>query len=182
MSDVLNKTLMALVAETAEIETVLISGGGELTPELEARLAVVDVQLPEKIDGYAAIMDRMGYLASYYTDRAEALLVLSNAAKNVIRRLEANIKLALETSGESEFLGNDFRFKLQASPGSVVIDSEDAVEGAYKVTETITKIDKKRVAEDLKAGVPVKGAHLERGTHIRRYNNTPGRSKKAVSE
>lgn len=167
------KSLRELVVTSSAIEEMIIQSGGELTPEIEAALAVQDIRLPAKIDGYSMVMDRMDSIAQFYETRASVFLRLSAAAKSVQRKCKDNLKFAMEQLGTDELVGNDVKFKLQKSPPAVIVDDETKVADAYKVVKTTTSIDKKKIAEDLKLGVPVDGARLEQGTSLRVYANNP---------
>lgn len=171
----MSKSLITLAEESAKIETALIESGGLLTPELEAMLDVIDVQLPEKVENYSLLMDRMTALSEFYDGRAEMLTRMSKAALAVVDRCKTNLQVAMVTLDTDEIVGIDVRFKLQNSPPKVVIENEENLDQAYVVLETVTKIDKKRIAADLKLDLPVRGARLEVGKSLRQYANTPGR-------
>lgn len=168
------KSLMTLVSESAALEAALIQSNGEVTPEIEALLAVKDLHLPEKVDNYALIIDRMDVVSAFYKAKAEEFLRLAKAASNVVDRCEDNLKVAMESMHTDEIQGHDVKYRLVQSNPKCVITDEAAVDAGYKVTETITTIDKKRLIEDLKMG-PVGGAKLERGMSLRRYLNTPNK-------
>jgi hypothetical protein len=170
-----NKSLMSLVDVAAELERALIESGGLITPELEQLLEVKDVHLPEKVDSHALVIDRMESIAAFYKAKAEFFLRLAKSAVNVADRCEANLKMAMQAMGADEIKGMDIRYRLVRSNPACVIEDEAKIDGGYKVTETITKVDKKRILEDLKIGVPVEGARLEQGYSLRQYPNTPGR-------
>lgn len=172
------KALLAIVQETNELEKMLVQSEGVLTPELEAALVVKEIQLPEKIDNYAGLRERMEMLSDYYKERADKLLALSKAAARVIDRLDENLKLAMRELKVDELVGNDHRFALQSSAGAVFVEDETKIHGAYVVTETITKLDKKRILEDLRLGVPVVGCRLEKSQFVKAYSNSPARKKK----
>jgi len=174
-----NKALMVLVQESAALETALIESGGEITPEIEALLVVKDLHLPEKIDSYAMVTDRMDAVAQFYKLKADMFLRMAKSAESVIDRCEANIKAAMTAMATDEIKGNDIRYKLQKSPPACEIPDENLIDAGYKITQTITKVDKKRITEDLKLGVPVLGAKLTYGTSLRRYAATP--TKKMVT-
>jgi Siphovirus Gp157 len=174
MSD--NKTLRELVSISSAIEDALIQSGGELTPELETALAVKDMQLPEKVDGYSLVIDRMSAVSEFYAEKAELFTRLSGAAKNVVSKCKDNIKFAMTEMNVTELAGYDYKFKLQNSPASVEMLDETKVPDAYKIIKTVTTVDKKKVLEDLKIGVPVEGAELKQGTHVRSYANNKARS------
>lgn len=171
MSD---KSLIVLAEEAAKIETALIESEGAITPELEAWLAQIDVSLPAKVENYSLLMDRMEALSDFYKSRADMLTKMARAANSVIERCEANLKIAMEKMQVDEIKGIDVRYKLQNSKPTVVIENEDLIPGEYTTIVPIKKHDKTRMAEDLKMGVPVSGARLEAGKHLRRFANTPG--------
>ncbi len=173
MSD--SKSLVTLAEESAKLEIALSESGGELTPEIEAMLAEIDVALPEKVENYSLLIDRMTTLSAFYKDRAKFIERMASAAEKVVERCEFNLKLAMEKTGQTEIRGIDVRYKLSPTAGKVVIENEELIDPAYTVIEQVRKIEKKRIGEDLKAGVPVKGARLEVGTSLRRYANTPGK-------
>lgn len=164
-----DQSLRTLVQLSAQIEESLILSSGEITPEIETALAVKDIQLPEKIDNYSLVMDRMKSLSEFYSQKADVFLRLSKAANGIVDRCKDNLKFAMIEMNTNELLGNDYRFKLQNAQPSTVIEDENKIPDSYKIIETITKIDKKRVAEDLKIGVPVEGARLEQSQFIRTY-------------
>jgi len=163
------KTLLELVSITAEIESQLIESSGELTPEIEAMLAVKDMQLPTKIDGYALLIQRMDTVSDFYKAKADQMLKLSKSATKVIDRLKANLEFAMTELKVDELTGNDLRFKLQDNPASVNFTDKTLIPDNYKIIETVVSLDNKKVLEDLKLGVPVAGAELKQGKHIRTY-------------
>ena len=170
MSD--SKSLATLVSMVAEIETSLIENDGELSPRIEAILAEIDVKLPEKVENYAGIVARMQLAQEYYSDKAVQLMKMAKSAKAVEARCKENLVLAMEALGVKELLGTETRFKLMETK-SVSIDHETLIEESYKHTETVVSIEKKRIGEDLKAGVPVKGASLKINHHVKQFAKGP---------
>lgn len=172
-----NKSLISLVHQAANLEELLIESGGEMTPEIEILLETKEINLPEKVDNYDLMIDRMDMIEKFYKEKADFYLRLAGSAAGLAKRCKDNLKLAMQTLGMQEISGFDIKFKLIPSNPSCVVDDEGVVDGSYKITETITRIDKKRIAEDLKLGVPVSGAHLERGVSLRKYANSAASKK-----
>jgi hypothetical protein len=77
-----------------------------------------------------------------------------------------------------ELEGFDMKFKIRKSPPSCVIDDESKIDPAYKITETIAKVDKRKMLEDLKLGIPCDGAHMTQNVTVKVVANTPGKGKK----
>lgn len=174
-----NKSLMKMaVQDIARLEELLIEHGGEITEEIESALAIKEIHFPHKIDSYSFVLDRFDSLSTFYKEKAEFYLRMSRAAKTVVDQCKLNLRIAMEALHTDELIGNDFRFKLQRSTPAVVVDDEALVENLYKKEKIEIVIDKKRICEDLKMGVPVVGARLEQTYSLRKYANTP---KKKVS-
>jgi hypothetical protein len=171
------KSLRELVSDTSEIEQMLVESNGEITPAIEAMLAVTCTALPEKIDNYSYMIDRMESIAAFYKAKSDMFLRLAFSAAKVSERCENNMKDAMKELKVTELLGNDIRFKLVKSNPAVNILDESLVPASYKITETTTRVDKKRLADDLKLGVPVAGAELTQGSSLRVFANSEARKK-----
>lgn len=167
----MTKSLTSIVSEIATLENSLIESGGEITPEIENAIALRDSHLPAKIDSYAIVMERFGGVAEFYKAKADSYLKLARAANAIIDRCENNLREALRSLETKTLEGNDVVFRLSPSNPKVVFDNENLIDDAYKVTETVVKIDRKRIADDLKIGVPVPGAHLEESYSLRKSVN-----------
>lgn len=162
-SESLNSILQKLVT----IEGMLVESQGEITPEIESLLAVKEITLPEKVEGYAAVIERLKLVTEYYENKAELYAKISKATKLAGDRCKDNLKNAMDILGVKELKGVETKFKLSPSNPSVVISDESLIEGPYLITETVTKVDKRKIAEDLKLGVPVKGATLKENFSLR---------------
>lgn len=165
------KPLSVIVSQVAQIEQMLIESEGQITPEIENMLVVKETNLPEKIDGYAAVIERFEMIQEHYKKRAQEISSIAKSAGEVAERCKENIRQALRILDKKEIKGHDVVFKLSLSNPKVIIEDESKIDPAYKVTETIVSVDRKRIAEELKLGVPVDGAHLEETYALRKSLN-----------
>lgn len=172
-----NKSLISLVNEANAIEQMIIEAGGEITEAIEQALAVKDLELTEKVDGYSMVMDRFATIAEGYKEKAEFFLRLSKQCDNVQDRLKNNIKFAMQEMGKTELVGNDIKFKLTPTSGSLQITDEEMVPVEFKSEKTVTEIDKKKLKEAAAKG-EVPGAKLEPGFSLRMFANTPDKKTK----
>ena len=115
------KSLAVIISETAALEQALVDSQGEITPEIEAMLVVKDTHLPEKVDNYSMVIDRMNTIHAFYRAKAEMFTRMAKAADTVATRCESNLKLAMETLHTDEIMGNDIKYKLVRSNPSVII-------------------------------------------------------------
>jgi hypothetical protein len=166
-----SKSLSQIVSQVGDIETQLIESGGVITEAIEGALAVYDTHLPDKIDSYASIIERFDLVEQFYKDKAAFYMGLSKSAASVTERCKENLKSAMKHLCVTELVGNDVKYKLSPTNPSAIIDSEEALDSSYKITETIVKIDKKKILEDMKLGVPVVGARMQENFRLTKSAN-----------
>lgn len=175
-----NKSLYLIVNEAMALEQQLMESGGEITPEIESALAVNQESLMEKADGYQHVIERFESLSEHYAARAEFFATIGKQCKTAAERLKNNIKFAMIEMGVDELRGQDIRFKVTPTSGTLHIDDEEMIPVEFKTEIVKTEVDKKSLKEALKSS-EIPGARLEPGFSIRTYANTPEKkSKKAV--
>lgn len=168
-----NESLRSIVSQTKDIVAALVESCGEMTPAIEAALMNVEAKTPAKIDACAEVMARMENEAAYWKEKAAFYSKVSAACENVREKLKENIKYAMREMGVNELAGHDVRFRLSLSKPKVILD-ETALDPAYFNERVVRTPDKKRIEEDLKAGIPVDGAILHEVYSIRQYANSKG--------
>ena len=167
-------TLHSLVQQAQVIESALVEAGGELTPELEAIIANLDVSVAEKIDGYSFIMDRFENEAAVFRTKADSFARVAKGLTLFQDKLKERVKLAMVAMGKDEIKGNEVRFKLSNSAPKLVIENEMVIGDAYKkIVQTIVP-DKEKIREDLSIGLAVEGCKLVNGKALRTYINRKG--------
>ena len=55
---------------------------------------------------------------------------------------------------------------LRTSPGSLIIDDEKKIPANYYSQEVVYRLEKNKVKSDIKNGVAVEGAHIEKNTNL----------------
>lgn len=122
------------------------------------------------MDAYQAVLERLEIEGEYWASKAEAYAKMAKGCKGARERLKDSLKYAMKELGTDELIGHDCKFKLSNSKPKLVVDETD-LDKSYYMQVTMTVVDKKRIEEDLKIGVPVKGAKLEEVKSIRSYLN-----------
>ena len=167
------KSLAILAEEMSRIEQILSESGGELTPDLEAQLANIDIQTASKIDGYYAFMERLESDGMLWEKRATEMQKIADGHFALKERLKKAILVAMSTLGKDEIKGNMKRAKLQATAGRLVVN-EKILPEEYKITVVTKKPDNEMIRAKLDAFEDVPGASIEGGVSIRFYNVKPG--------
>jgi hypothetical protein len=160
--------LFDIVAQANHIERQIVEASGELSAELEAALAQVDLALAEKVDGYSAVMVRLDAAAEYWKVRADELARVARSVGAARDRIKEAVKAAMQAMGKDEVSGNEVRFNLSKVKPRLVID-DAALDPAYKMQVTETVTDKERVRLALEEGFEVRGARLESSVSLRSY-------------
>ena len=145
----------------------------ELEPEMQEALEDALNNLGEdieiKLENYAKIIKNFESDIAGLKAEEERLAKKRKAMENSIKHMKERMTIAMQQTGKLDIKGELFEFKVQANPPAVVMDVnyiEDVPE-KYLIAQD-PKIDKKKLAEDLKAGVELEGvAHLEASASVR---------------
>jgi len=163
------KSLIALAKESAEIERIIIESEGELTPDVEQALAVSEITLPDKVEGYHNILERVELMTEHYKRQAEFFAKLKKSCENFEKALKENIKTAMRITKTDEIQGNTIVYKLCPSTPSLVVFDKEALPAEYKKQVVETVVDNKRIKEHLSAGLSVDGARLDPTDSLRKF-------------
>jgi hypothetical protein len=164
------QTLSDLVARSATITQKIIESGGELSPEIESDLSVVESDLALKVDAYSIVMDRLDREGEFFSEKAKQYQAIARAHTKAVERLRERIKAAMISMGKNELSGSDVRFKLTKTAQRLVL-SETELDPTYLLTVTTQVPDKERIKSDLLSGHSVRGAALDGGLALRTYIN-----------
>lgn len=166
-------TLREIVAASSKLAELLAESNGELTAEIEAAFASIDLQTQEKIDGYYAVMKRMEMERDHWSSKAEDLDRMAKACDTVADRLKKSILFAMQSMGVDEIKGREVRAKLSSTKGRLLID-EKLLPQDWKLQEVKWIADKERVRAALENLEDIPGAKIEGGVSIRFYAKKAG--------
>ena len=136
---------------------------------LEDALNNLGEDIEIKLENYAKIIKNFESDIAGLKAEEERLAKKRKAMENSIKNMKQRMTEAMIRTGKVDIKGELFKFKVQANPPAVVMDVnyiEDVPE-KYLIAQD-PKIDKKKLAEDLKAGVELEGvAHFEASASVR---------------
>lgn len=157
------KTLRDLaMQQSAFIQEWLSIGDGEITAEQEQVLN----DLIRKVDDCDAFLRRLDLEAQYFEAQAKLFAEQAKRVRNREDWFLSYIKTVMRATEQTELVGDRMKFVLQNNPAKAVIDNEELIPKEYTVIETTTKLEKKRLLEDLKLGVEIPGCHMERDQRV----------------
>jgi len=150
-------TLYAISEQQREIESLLQETGGEITPEIEALLAVNETNFVEKSRDYGFAILRYKAMINAVKAEKERLDGIKKYAENAVARMEERLVDAMQLFGKPKVELDTMKLSLRKSERVVVDDEAKVPADCIKVTTTVNKTDLKA---HIKAGEDC-GAHLE---------------------
>lgn len=145
----------------------------ELEPEmqeaLEEALGNLGEDIEIKLENYAKIIKNFESDIAGLKAEEERLNKKRKTLENSIKNMKQRMTEAMIATGKVDIKGELFKFKVQANPPSVIMDTISLFDVPEKyLVPQAPKIDRKLLAEDLKAGVDLDGvAHLEASESVR---------------
>ncbi len=110
-------SLYELTADLHEIERALIDSEGELTPEIELKLAALDIEVAEKVDGYRCVVARFESDARAIEEEQRLLTAKKQAVVNAATRLKERLKAYMDERGLTEIKGIVWKAAIQKNGG-----------------------------------------------------------------
>lgn len=159
-------TLPELLKISDELTSLLLDSGGELTEELETKLNDLESNLLKKFDAYAQVIEQIKTQKEFALTRLKEWEQVISRCESSIEFLTARLKTALIMQNKEAVHGMEYTVKLQENPPKVIIQDESLLPGKYLTTETTTKISKRDILNDIKAGNQVPGADIEQSSRI----------------
>jgi len=160
-------TLYELTNDWLQLMTMLEEGADE--DVINDTLEGLDYEIEQKADGYARVIRNMEADIAGLKTEIDRMTNRKKVLENNITRLKANLQNSMEITGKTKFKTDLFSFNVQANPAAVIMDEQylENIPEEYLIPQE-PKIDKKKLAADLKAGVDLEGiAHLEQSRSLR---------------
>lgn len=152
-------TLYGITADMQHILALIEEGGGELTPELDAALAITEEQFTAKAEDYGHAILNLRAMASAAKAEKDRLASLQKFYENACNRIEGAITTAMQVLDHPKVENASMRLFLRHSEATEIEDL-DALPAAYKVTKVEQVADKAAIKKAIQAGEDVPGAHL----------------------
>lgn len=161
-------TLNQIILMSQDIERRLIESDGQLTDEIQKDLELNDSLLPDKIDAYVYAINSLESKVDFISKRIEDLKSLEGSYLNNIDFLKSKLQHTIDILHLEKLMGSHFTVGTILNPPKVIISDESLIPDAYKITKTVvtTSVDKIRLQEVLKNGIPIEGATLTRGKKL----------------
>ena len=132
-------------------------------------MEALEGEIEDKADGYAIVMKELEASEQKIKNEVDRLNSRRLTIANNMRAMKLRLQQSMIETGKTKFKTELFSFGIQKNPPAVVIDEQylENIPEKYLVKQDPV-IDKKKIKEDLKAGVDLEGiAHLEQTESLR---------------
>lgn len=153
------------MTEYASIVEELEENGGELTEDLEQRLAINGDNAAEKVESYCKIIRNLEASVSAKLDEAERIKNSASRDNVTIDRMKNALRTFLIATDNRKFTAGSFVVGLRKS-SAVNITDENIIPAEYVWTKTTTNIDKVAIKNAIKNGTEVPGAEIKENTNL----------------
>ena len=155
----MNKGLYVIEKEYLALIDAIMEAEGELTPEIEKKLAITEQELQTKSTCYAYIIKGIESDNNAIELEVKRLKALKDRNNRTIERLENNVQTAMNLFGITEIKSATLKINFRKSE-SVEISQEVLIPNEY-MTEKIVRTPNKALIKDaIKNGLNVQGASL----------------------
>ena len=166
-------TLTALAVEAMQLAQMIVEAGGEISPEVEARLDVNQEMIRKKTDNYVAAMDQFELQSEYWKKKADACRTIAKAFEAMNDQMRDRIKFVLNEMQMNEIRGDEYRFKLSKLKPKLVIEKSEAVPKEFSM-QVITRVpDKEKITQMLNDGFSIEGCRMEDVYRLSHYEIKP---------
>jgi hypothetical protein len=174
-------TLPEILKRNQEVEQELIANTDEVTPEQwDEHFKSFNASLDKKVDSILAYMDDCKFMASKYSERAEALNLAAKRLEKRCESLEKYVLYHLSKFPELDLRGSERTISKRLGPVSLVcklrkkFSSANVIPGPlvfsvpekYREFQPMWVLNTDLVKEDLKAGKDLDFAKLEQNEFL----------------
>jgi len=163
--------VLALYALSQQYQEVLAACDQAGDPDSEKAFTDTLASLAEdiyaKLDNCAAVVKTMEAEMDALQNEEQRLRARREAIDSNKERLKAYMQDQMEACKIEKSRGARFTVLVQSNPAKVVIDDEAKILGDPRFVRYSESVAKDMLAQALKAGEAVAGAHLERGRSLR---------------
>lgn len=156
-------TLANILSESRQLVDLLIETGGELTPEVEAQMCIIQAQLVEKVDSYFHVLEGLENTAEDLKAKAKMFSNAAKALESAADRLRDHAKQTMVMTNTERITGELIEFSLRSCKKSLKINIDELPEEFIKFVPTP---DKEAIEDAVKRCYPVMGVSLEGGVAL----------------
>lgn len=165
------RPLYLIASDLDVLADLLYESGGELTPEIELRLAQLEGEFEQKAEGIGLLVKNVTAMASMVKAERQALAERETKLTGTAARLKDYLKTHMEQIGRPKIETPKIKLAIQNNGGNPAVKYEGevlALPDRFIKTVTTHSVNVEEVLAAHKSGeVLPAGLTVERGTHLR---------------
>jgi len=159
------KSLFKISNDLQLIINTLIENGGELTEGMEENLSITEGNLKLKAIDYGIVIRKMDYEIGIVDAEVKRLQEIKRIRNNTVTRLKTALSNAMLQFDINEIETPTTKINFRKSESVEIID-ESLIDKKYKKLVLNTTIDKMAIKKDIKAGIDIDGAKLNKKQNL----------------
>jgi len=160
----MENSLFSITNEQKLLMLEIESLEGEITPEIEERLAITESQLQQKSIAYLEVIRQKEAYNSLIDAEIKRLQGLKKQTTNVIDRLEENLLNAVKTFGV--YTVGTQKFGTRKS-SQIIVEDVNSLPDKYKVIKVTESADKMLLKDALKNGEKIDGVYIQDNLNLK---------------
>lgn len=167
-------SLYNLTKELVTVNNTITEAEGELTPDLEADLDRLNLEIAVKAITIGKWILNLGADELAIKNEIDRMKNKKRVAENLRERLKKYVRDCMIATGRKKIETPTLRVTVQKSNPSVEIENEEAVPARFKTVETVVKIDKKELLKEFKTLEAEKKELEKAGISVEDFQGIPG--------
>jgi hypothetical protein len=160
----MGNSLFNITAEQKLLMLEIESLEGELTPEIEERLAITESQLQQKSIAYLEVIRQKEAYNGLIDAEIKRLQDLKKQTNNVIERLEETLLNAVKAFGV--YTVGTQKFGTRKS-SQIIVEDVNSLPEKFKVIKVTEQADKMALKEALKNGEKIEGVYVQDNLNLK---------------
>lgn len=158
-------TLYGISSEMERLLDAIEENGGELTPDLEAALAITDQQFAAKCEDYGKAILHFRAMSDMIGNEIERLSGLKKYYDNTEKRLCTAVSSAMQAFDVPKVENGCMRISLRRTTATIIDDAEQ-VPDRFTTTKIERVVNKTEIKKAIQSGEAVAGAHLQENVSL----------------
>ena len=156
-------SLYNITEEQIALMNAIEEAEGELTPELEAQLAINEDNFIAKSNDYTKMIQYYKGFAEQAKAEKMRVAALQQQAERNVERMTNMLVTAMQAFGRDKVTTDTAILSLRHSQ-ALIVDDEAAIPNEFKTFEV--KVDKTGIKTAIKAGNAINGAHIQENVSL----------------
>lgn len=166
------QTLALMLSEWRQVLSEIDASQGELSPGIEARMMALDISVPEKVDAWGFVIDRMVAEEAFWRERAQEAEDMARKYASHREYMKKHLKRVMSENEMRELKGTQTRFVLSRTKPALAIYDKSIVPATFTKEVISIELDKEAISIALESGIEVPGCQLLGGASLRKYTNS----------